>query len=41
MREGSLLAHLGWLYVLAGLVIAMMVSLAIPRAARREPPVPR
>jgi hypothetical protein len=35
-------AHLGWLYIVAGLAIAMMVSLAIPYAARRsEPPLPR
>ncbi|MCU1280317.1 MAG: hypothetical protein JWM53_3863 [bacterium] len=35
-------AHLGWLYIVAGLLIAMMVSLAIPYAARRsEPPLSR
>jgi hypothetical protein len=35
-------AHLGWLYIVAGLVLAMMVTLAIPYAARRsEPPLSR
>jgi hypothetical protein len=35
-------AHLGWLYIVAGLVIAMMVSFAIPVAARRSgPPLSR
>ena len=35
-------AHLGWLYIVAGLLIAMMVTLAIPYAARRsEPPLSR
>jgi hypothetical protein len=35
-------AHLGWPYIIAGLIIAMMVSLAIPHAARRsEPPLSR
>jgi hypothetical protein len=37
-----MLAHHGWLLVMAGLSIAMLVSLAIPRATRRrEPPLPR
>jgi hypothetical protein len=35
-------AHLGWLYIVAGLLLAMMVTLAIPHAARRsEPPLSR
>ena len=36
-------AQLGWLYIVAGLMIAMMVSLAIPYAAARrsEPPLHR
>jgi len=37
-----LLAHHGWLYVVAGLIIAMVVALAIPVAARRNrPPLTR
>jgi hypothetical protein len=35
-------AHLGWLYIVAGLIIAMTVSLAIPFAARHGgPPLAR
>ena len=33
-----MLAHHGWLYIVAGLIIAMVVSLAIPYAARRSEP---
>jgi hypothetical protein len=33
-----MLAHHGWLYIVAGLLIAMVVSLAIPYAARRSEP---
>jgi hypothetical protein len=33
--------HLGWLYIVIGLVIAIMVSVAIPYAARRSEPRPR
>ena len=37
-----MLAHHGWLYIAAGLAVAMMVSFAISRAARhRLPPLPR
>jgi hypothetical protein len=37
-----MLAHHGWLYIVAGLIVAMIVSLAIPYAARRrEPPLTR
>jgi hypothetical protein len=37
-----MLAHYGWIYVVAGLALAMMISHAIPIAARRrEPPLPR
>jgi hypothetical protein len=31
-----MLANHGWLYIVAGLIIAMVVSLAIPYAARRS-----
>jgi hypothetical protein len=30
-----MLANHGWLYIVAGLLVAMIVSLAIPYAARR------
>jgi hypothetical protein len=30
-----MLAHHGWLFVVIGLAIAMLVSFAIPRAANR------
>jgi len=33
-----MLAHHGWLYIVAGLIIAMIVSLAIPYAARHSEP---
>ena len=33
-----MLANHGWLYIVAGLIIAMVVSLAIPYAARRSEP---
>ncbi len=37
-----MLAHHGWLFIVAGLILAMVVSLAIPYAARRsEPPMTR
>ena len=37
-----MLAHHGWLFVLVGLLIATMVSFAIPHAANRsEPRLPR
>jgi hypothetical protein len=40
--EGSMLAHHGWLFIVAGLILAMVVSLAIPYAARRGgPPMTR
>ncbi|HEX9101557.1 MAG TPA: hypothetical protein VF997_05100 [Polyangia bacterium] len=40
--EGSLLAHHGWLYIVAGLILAMVVALAIPYAARGgAPPMTR
>ena len=35
-----MLAHHGWLYIVAGLLVAMIVSLAIPYAARRSEPPP-
>ncbi len=31
-----MLAHYGWLFIVAGLAIAVLVSLAIPYAARRS-----
>jgi hypothetical protein len=31
-----MLANHGWLYIVAGLIVAMVVSLAIPYAARRN-----
>lgn len=31
-----MLAHYGWLYVVAGFVIATVVAIAIPYAARRS-----
>ena len=35
-------ALLGWLFIVAGLFLAMLVTLAIPYAARRsEPPLSR
>jgi hypothetical protein len=40
--EGSMLASHGWLYIVAGLILAMIVSLAIPYAAHKsEPPQTR
>lgn len=36
-----MLAHHGWLFILAGVAIAMLVSFAIPYAARRSEPRPR
>jgi hypothetical protein len=33
-----MLANHGWLYIVAGLIVAMVVSLAIPYAARRSEP---
>ena len=30
-----MLANHGWLFIVAGLIVAMIVSLAIPYAARR------
>ena len=38
-----MLANHGWLYVVAGLLVAMIVSLAIPYAAkhRNGPPLTR
>jgi hypothetical protein len=33
-----MLAQHGWLYIVAGLLIATLVSLAIPYAARRSEP---
>jgi len=33
-----MLAHHGWLFTVAGLIIAMVVSLAIPYAARHSGP---
>ena len=37
-----MLANHGWLYIVAGLLVAMIVALAIPYAARRhEPPLTR
>ncbi len=37
-----MLEHHGWLYIVAGLLIATLVSFAIPYAARRsEPRLPR
>jgi hypothetical protein len=35
-----MLANHGWLYIVAGLLVAMIVSLAIPYAARRSEPPP-
>ena len=35
-----MLANHGWLYIVAGLIVAMIVSLAIPHAARRSEPPP-
>ncbi len=35
-----MLAHYGWLYIVAGLLVAAVVSLAIPHAARRREPPP-
>ena len=31
-----MLAHYGWLYIVAGFLIAIVVSIAIPYAARRS-----
>ena len=38
-----MLAHHGWLLIVAGLLVAMIVSLAIPYAARNRggPPLTR
>jgi hypothetical protein len=37
-----MLAHHGWLFIVAGLLVAMIVSLAIPYAARHNgPPLTR
>ncbi len=37
-----MLAHHGWLYIVAGLLVAMIVALAIPYANHRsEPPLTR
>jgi hypothetical protein len=37
-----MLPNHGWLFVVAGLLVAMLVSLAIPHAMRRnEPPLTR
>jgi hypothetical protein len=37
-----MLAHHGWLYIVAGFLIATLVSILIPYAARRsEPRLPR
>ncbi len=36
-----MLAHYGWLFIVAGLAIAALVSFAIPYAARRSEPRPR
>jgi hypothetical protein len=35
-----MLAHHGWLYIVAGLIVAMIVALAIPYAARNGGPPP-
>jgi hypothetical protein len=31
-----MLAHYGWIYVIAGVLLATLVALAIPYAARRS-----
>ena len=36
-----MLANHGWLYIVAGLIVAMIVSLAIPYAARTGGPPPQ
>jgi hypothetical protein len=37
-----MLAHHGWLFIVAGLLVAMIVSLAIPYATRHSgPPLTR
>jgi hypothetical protein len=36
-----MLAHHGWLYIVAGLIVAMIVSLAIPYARNSGPPMTR
>jgi hypothetical protein len=35
-REGSMLADNGWIYIVAGLLLAAIVALAIPYAAGRS-----
>lgn len=35
-----MLANHGWLFIVAGLIVAMIVSLAIPYAARATGPRP-